>query len=177
MTVQYQVSISGAIDPHRDEKMAGEFGGMPTTYAGSKAIARSNMRYNAIIDQLSLLAGFDITNIEVTGRGQNTAATSIEFVLTFHRNSSSYLKVEDSANPGTFLYGLDAAKRMIAKALSTDYNQNYSYWDPTVRVTRTNTNTTTQTTPPRGFIFESVDATKLYSSISAAEAAITITEI
>ena len=177
MTLQYEVTITGAVDPDRDEKLAGTFSGMPATYAGSKDIARSNMRFHAVIDQLSLLALFNMTDIEVTGRTKDAAASSITFTITYHRDRPSYLKVEDVNAPGTFLEGADAVKRMIAKALSTDYNQNYSFWDPTVRVTRTNTNTTTQTTPPRGWAYEMVDATKLYSSISAAEAAVTVTEL
>lgn len=175
--LQYDVTITGAVDPDRDEKLAGTLG-MPTTYNGSKDIARSNMRFHAVIDQLGYWGPvFKITNIVVTGRAQNTAATSISFSLEYYRDRPSYLRIEDSANPGTYLEGADAIKRMIAYAISKDYNQNYSFWDPTVRVTRTNTNTTSQTTPPRGWAYEMVDATKLYANIAAAEAAITVTQI
>lgn len=186
MALQYNVTITGAVDDQREEYFAQAAGAAdannpqdywPSDKAAALEIAKANMRYHAVIDQLSLLALFDISNIEKVGRTKDTAPSEYSFVLTYYRDRPSYLKVEDSENPGTFLEGADAVKRMIAKAISTDYNQNFSFWDPTVTVTRTNTNTTSETTPPRGYAYEMVECEKLYPDVTAAESAVTVTEL
>lgn len=172
--ITYSVVITGAVDNLSQEKFATTSSDFPTTYNNSKAIARSNIRYHEMIGQLLTLSDFKLDNISSVGRTKDAAATSFSFNLTYYRDRISYLKTADETNPGTYLTGIAAIKRVIARALSTNYYQNFSFWDPTVRVTRTNTNTTTQTTPPRGWAFEQVDALALFASVTLAEAAITI---
>lgn len=170
----YSVTITGAVDNLSQEKFATSSSDFPTTYNNSKDIARSNIRYHEVIGQLLTLGEVVLDNISRVGRTKDAPASSLSFDLTYSRDRIYYLKTEDENNPGTYLTGPDAIKRVIARALSTDYYQNFSFWDPTVRVTRTNTNTTSQTTPPRGWAYEQVDATKLYADVATAEAAISI---
>lgn len=172
--VTFSVVITGAVDNLSQEKFATTSSDFPTSYNNSKAIARSNIRYHEVIGQLLTLSDFAIDNIARAGRTKDAAATSLSFDLTYYRDRIYYLKTEDESNPGTYLTGTNAIKRVIARALSTNYYQNFSFWDPTVRVTRTNTNTTSQTTPPRGWAYEQVDAVALYADVATAEAAITI---
>lgn len=178
--VSFEVSIAGEVDDMREEIYAQQNGEVwPTAKTNAVDIAKAGIRYQAMIGQLSLLANFEILpeSIERTGRTADAPAQTYEFTITFYRDRVSYLKTEDENNPGTILEGVDAIKRAIARAIAVDYVQNYSFWDPTVTVTRTNTNTTEETTPPRGWAYEAVTAEKLYADITAAEAAITVTEI
>lgn len=182
---EFTVTITANIDDQREEKYAQEAGAAdannpedywPTDKAAALEIAKANIRYHAMIDQLSLMSLFNIFGIERTGRTKDTPASELTFKLDFYRDRVTYLKTEDELNPGTYLTGIDAIKRCIARALSVDYNQNYSFWDPTVTVTRTNTNTTNQTTPPRGWAYEMVLAEKEFADVTTAEAAITVVQ-
>ena len=173
-TYTVTVTITGAVDDARPEILANNLGGFPTTYDAAKAISRANIRFHEVVGGLLALCDFTMQNIVRVGRTTDAPPTSFAFDMTFYRDRVTYLKTEDELNPGTFLLGLDAIKRVVARVISTDYNQNYSFFDPTVRVTRTNTNTTAQTTPPRGYAYELVDATKLFANVTAAESNITV---
>lgn len=184
--ISFQITITGAVDDQREEHFAQAAGAAdannpedywPTAKTNAVEIAKSNMRFRAVIDQLSLLSLFNITDIKRVGRTQDDPATEFSFTLIYYRERPSYLKTEDENNPGTFLYGEDAVKRAIARAISTDYNQNYSFWDPTVTVPRTNTDTTDETTPPRGWAYELVECEKLYADVTTAEGNIIVTEV
>lgn len=178
--IVFEVEITGKVDDMREEIFAQQndpVADWPTAKTNAVDIAKAGIRYKAMLDQISLLANFNLTDVVRTGRTKDSPATAIAFNLTFYRDRPSYLKTEDEENPGTFLYGADAIVRAIARAISVDYVQNYSYWDPTVTVTRTNTNTTSETTPPRGWAYDAITAEKLYADIATAEAAITVTQV
>lgn len=141
--------------------------GWPTDLNGALASARGNLRWEAVLQQLSsVVTPFAVTNVVPTGANATTPATSMNFTVVYDR--PDYLYAYDEANPGTMLYNEDAITRWIARALMENINSNIPVLDPT------------PFTSPNVHYGESirmVNAGPLAANLGAAEAAITVTPI
>ena len=154
------VDITGAVDNLSPE----QFGAFPATLVQSLIIERTNMRYEAVIRSASEdIQPLQTSAIAVTGRTATAPATAIQFTLAYDR--PEFLYTEDEDNPGTFLTGLAAVERYVARGLVNDEVMNRQIYDPET----TDDSNTAQ-------ILE-VTATKLYADISTAEGNITVTEV
>lgn len=95
----------------------------------SLAKERANMRYEAIIRQVSEnIQPLQISGVVATAADQDTPATSFVFTLAYDR--VEYLRTEDELNPGVFLLEGDAIKRWVERALTTDATENRFIYKP-----------------------------------------------
>lgn len=136
--VHYHVTIDLAglggaapADGFIDNLSPSEYSGFPTTTALSEAKERANIRWEEIIRQTSR----DISPIRVldtiaTGADQDTEASEMSFTLVYDR--PEYVRTEDELNPGTYLTGIDAVKRWVARALIVDISGNRDFYSPEV---------------------------------------------
>lgn len=151
-------------DPTANPRATGLF---PTTKILAQAKERANMRWEEVLVQCSLLIQPDIQyNVNAVGATEAAEATSVEFVLKYDR--PEYLKIEDELNPGTFLFGADAVKRFIAKALVTSLLSNRLYYNPEAAANKSGPQV-------QGPIIEDIVAAQLFATIVAAEANIAVT--
>jgi len=112
---------------------AGTYGGFPTTYALSLAKERANMRWEQIVVNLGLLISpVYLDDVIKTGNFTGEApVTTLAWTVGYDR--VPYLRYEDSANPGTYLTGVNALKRLVAEALVVDLQGNQEIFDPTIQ--------------------------------------------
>lgn len=124
-------------DGHVDHKTPEQYGAdspapsttFPSTEALSLAKERANMRYEAIIRQVSEnIQPLQISGVVATAADQDTPATSFVFTLAYDRKE--YLRTEDELNPGVFLLEGDAIKRWVERALTTDATENRFFYNP-----------------------------------------------
>jgi hypothetical protein len=103
----------------------------PTTLAFSQSIARANLRWNAIVQQLSMTVNpYDINNISAVGATSSTIATAMNFTLVINR--PDYLYAYDELNAGAILYNANAINRWIARAMIATINAtSFPVLDPT----------------------------------------------
>ncbi len=128
----YIVNITAAVDNLSPELFAAANSDtFPTTLAQSLDIERTNMRYEAVIRGLSTdIQPLQTSSIQVTGRTATAPATAIQLTVPYDR--PEFLSTEDEDNPGTFLTGVDALQRYIARALIQDEVVNRQIFDPEV---------------------------------------------
>lgn len=114
---------------------AGNQGGAPTTLLQSLNKERANMRWDAVVFELGqLISPIRLADISKTGVIDGSAAvTSLSFTVAYDR--PSYLRIEDSLNPGTYLTGEACIKRLVAIALVNDYDNPQEIMDPTITTT------------------------------------------
>jgi hypothetical protein len=134
-------------DGHIDNKTAQQYGfdsivndGPSTTFPTTNVLAlakeRANMRYEAIIRQISdVIQPIQISGVVATGADEDTEATSFVFTVAYDRKE--FLRTEDELNLGTFLTEAAAIKRWIERALITDSVENREIFKPDVVPTTT----------------------------------------
>ena len=159
----YIVEIDGAIDKLSPELYAAANNDtLPTTLNFSLDIERTNMRYEAVIRSVSEdIQPLQTSAIVTTGRTEDDPATAIQFTLVYDR--PEFLYTEDEDNPGSFLTGVDAIKRYVARGTVNDEIMNRQIYDPD--------------SPKNEPQILKVTATKLFADVSTAEASITVTEV
>jgi hypothetical protein len=150
---------------------AGNQGGPPVTYAQSMAKERATMRWDAVVFELDqLISPVFLGEIFKEGTVNGTVPlTTLSWTVAYDR--PSYLRIEDSTSPGTYLEGPAAIKRLIALALSYDLQGNQEIFDPTLTTVG---NTCARLNPTQ---ILQVTATKLNSSVTTIESNITVTQI
>lgn len=150
---------------------AGNYGGAPTTLAQSTDKERANMRWDAVVFELGqLISPVFLGEIVKTGTIDGSGpVTSISFTLGYDR--PSYLRIEDSLNPGTYLVGADCIKRLMAIALTSDLSSNQEVFDPTLTTTG---NTCARLNPSE---ILNITAAKLDANIATVEQNITVAQI
>ena len=104
------------------------------TLAQSLDKERANMRWDAVVSELGwLISPFFLGEIMKTGDLNGTApVTTLTFTVGYDR--PSYLSVENSLVPNTYLTGTACIKRLIARALTQSYVGNQEIFDPTLSV-------------------------------------------
>lgn len=150
---------------------AGNYGGAPTTLVQSTDKERANMRWDAVVFELGqLISPVFLGEIVKTGTIDGSGpVTSISFTLGYDR--PSYLRIEDSLNPGTYLVGADCIKRLMAIALTSDLSSNQEVFDPTLTTTG---NTCARLNPSE---ILNITAAKLNANIATVEQNITVAQI
>lgn len=150
---------------------AGNQGGAPTTLALSLAKEKANMRWDAVVFELGqLISPMFLGEVVKTGTIDGSApVTTISFTVGYDR--ASYLRIEDSLNPGTYLLGADAIKRLVAVALVNDYVGNQEIFDPTI----TTTGDTCARLNPLQIL--TITSNKLDASLATVEQNLTVSQI
>lgn len=128
-------------DGHVDNKTPEQYGAddtnvpllasttFPSTNDLSLTKERANMRYEAIIRQISEnIQPLQISGVVAAAADQDTPATSFVFTLAYDR--VEYLRTEDELNAGVFLEGADALKRWVERALINDITENRFIYKP-----------------------------------------------
>jgi len=136
------------LDGHVDHKTPEQYGAddvnvplaasttFPTTNILSLAKERANMRYAAVIRQISEnIQPLQISGVVATGATKDAPATSFVFTAAYDR--VEYLRTEDELNAGVFLEGVDAIKRWVERALTTAVTENRFIYKPDVVPTTT----------------------------------------
>lgn len=159
------VDITGAVDNLSPELYAAANSDtFPTSLALSLGIEETNMRYEEVIRAVSTdIQPLQTSAIATTNRTEDDPATAIQFTLAYDR--PEYLHTEDEDNLGTFLTGVDALTRYVARGLVEDIVNNRQIYDP---------ETTDDSNAPQ--ILE-VTATALYANVGTAEGNITVNEV
>lgn len=164
----YRVDVVGAVDNVNVEQFAADNAGvLPATDVQADNIEFTNMRYEEIIRQVSeriqpLFTG----DIVTTSRTVIVPSTAISFTLPYDR--PEYLITEDELNNNVLIEDeLVALKRMIARALSVDINENRFTFKPSAQVGTT----------PVGPSMVNMTAPKAFADILTAEGNITVTKI
>lgn len=130
-------------DGHVDNKTPEQYGAddtnvpllasttFPSTNDLSLTKERANMRYEAIIRQVSEnIQPLQISGVVAAAADQDTPATSFVFTLAYDR--VEYLRTEDEQNAGVFFTEENAIKRWIERALTTDITENRFIYKPDV---------------------------------------------
>ena len=119
-------------DGHVDNTTPEQYGattGFPSTNALSYEKERANMRYEAILRQVSEnIQPLQVSGVVATGADQDNPA--ISFVFTLAYDKKEYLRTEDELNPGTYFTEADAIKRWVERALTTDVTMNRFVYKP-----------------------------------------------
>lgn len=114
----------GFIDP----QSVTQYGLKPgLTFAQCMDKKRGNMRWNDIVESLSLSANAFIDNITTPGAAVDTAPTSVSFEVSYVAAGNPSI-VRDNV----VLLGVDAVKQMIAEALITTSFDQCEVFDPTM---------------------------------------------
>ena len=137
-------ALTGGADPldgHVDNKTPEQYGGddpnvplsasttFPSTNALSLTKERANMRYEAIIRQVSEnIQPLQVSGVVATGADEDTPATSFVFTLAYDKKE--YLRTEDELNLGVFLTEDAAIKRWVERALTTSETLNRFIYKP-----------------------------------------------
>ena len=118
---------------------AGTYGGSPSTLTQSINKELSNMRWLQIVNNLgSIVSPVYLSDFSISGVYDGSApVTTLSFTVGYDR--PEYLQIEDVNNPGTYLYGANAVKRLISSAVTnylglTNYGfiSNQEIYDPTI---------------------------------------------
>lgn len=179
----YRVEITGEVDNLSIEQYALENGDpdgsppytdeLPDTDDNADAIEYSNMRYEEVIRQVGeRIQPLFVASIVTVDRTSSTPASEITFTLVYDR--PEFLITEDETNSNALIgFGVngssaaDAIKRMAARALIIDINENRFTYKPEAQVGTT----------PVGPVMENMTAPKAYANLTLAEGNITVTEI
>lgn len=162
----------GFLDPTRVEIYMAS-GPSPTTYAKSKTKERGNIRWLTMLQQLNLVTLMYVQTVAAPSGDSNTAPTTLTFNISVE-NDDSYVRTADELNPGTFLVGIAAIKRAIARALIASQISDYAeLYDPT---TATAPGTTVAAVRV-GSRIEALDVGAVAVSLAAGEALVAVTRI
>lgn len=179
---QYRITIAGKsgsagaatdgfIDAKRVEQYMAE-GSAPTTYVNSVAKERANLRFRFLQQQLQLEGNIYIENIVAAGGNANTAPTSFVFTAIVERGDS-VLFTRDETNNNAPLTGVDALKRMVARALIEGRTITTDLFDPTTS-TDDGAGGTKTAAARRGIRVETLTVAGLYLNLTDATASVTV---
>jgi hypothetical protein len=147
-------------------------GSIPTTYAQTTAKERANIRFKFLQQQIQNEANVYLTNFVAAGGSSTAAPSSFTFTAEVERGDS-VLFTRDETNNNAEMTGMDALTRWIARALIESRTTISDVYDPTKETTPGNS------TPAARFGVRETSITvgKLYSNLTTATAAITVTKL
>lgn len=141
---------------------------IPSSLDAALDKGRAYVRWIEIINQIGMNISPMVSNVTATGADPSTAATSFSFTAGYDRND--YVNTLDELNPGNILYGVDAVKRWVARALTSAFFTKTVIVDPTPIWNIPHT-------APSGEKTVDIVAGPIANTISAAESNITVTLI
>jgi len=146
------------------------------TLTNSLAKRRANIRYNGIVAQMGLVTTIYISNVVAFGANATTPATTFNFdVLVDHGDGS--LATWDENNPGTVITNSVAVlARTVSRALIANVTVQADVLDPTAN-TGTGVLASSKSVPRYGVRYESLSVGPVYSTLTTANAAITVTPL
>lgn len=138
----------------------------PSTRAIAIAKGRGYRRYKLLTMMLTNL-GLTAMSHTVTGGDDDTAPSSIDLTVTVVNAHT-----DDEENAGQTLSGVDAIKRVVARALLVNESYNFEIFDPTdITIVQNGANKTVK----KGITLETFAVGPIAASLAAAEGAITVT--
>lgn len=102
----------------------------PSTFALSLSKERANMRYEAMLREVSENIS-PLFVLDQDNGGATVSAPGTAFSCTLAYDRPEYLYTDDETDPGTTLTGTDALTRQIARCLIRDIVQTRQVYDPT----------------------------------------------
>jgi hypothetical protein len=111
---------------------AGNHGGYPTNITLSLRKTYANMRWEMVIQQLSMFATPFMVNDQLGTGNYNGQSELTTLSFTIGYEHPDQIATEDELNPGTMLYGTAAIKRAVARALTSNNNMNMNVFDPSL---------------------------------------------
>lgn len=152
-------------------------GSMPATAAVSMSKARGNARYLMVVQQLGIVGNIYVTNQNAVGANANTAPTVFSFTAT-SEHGDACLSTPDELNPGQFLTGANCITRCVARAMCTNYTNDYmEYYNPASTQVVGNGGALTSNAIRYGETIGQVVVGALANNLTAAQAVITVTQI
>lgn len=113
----------------------GNFGGYPDTLLNSQNKERANMRWQQVINELESFGTPNfVGNIVVSGdKTGNSPVTTFSFVVGYEQPAYIQTTARDpEPDAGTQLFGVDALKRSVARAMLSTISSNRKVFDPTL---------------------------------------------
>lgn len=159
----------GFIDNSNTLHYAAEENIHPETIELSRAKERANARWDEIMVQTQqILAPVAVRGIEKTGTPDgSTPPDSIAFTLVYDRESYVYTpNIENEPAGVETLWGEEAVRRMVARALMSDKSANRDIYSPSML-----------SGSPQGMMFERIQAGPLATTVTEAEAAVEVTRL
>ena len=153
----------GFYDPVKSELHAVK----PTTYANSLKKERANMRYDFLIEQLSLRGNVvEVLDDVAVGSSGDNDPTAMNLTIVY--DNPANVITEDELNPGTFLTGQAAVTRMAARSMLYDITKVREVFDPAANNSAKIERITAEALAP---------GASISAKLAVAEAQITSTEI
>lgn len=113
---------------------AGVYGGSPSTLAQSTNKVLANLRWQQVINQLTMFSTPFMLNDQL-GTGNYDGSDELEtfsFTVGYeHPDQISTVEAEGEPNPGNVLVGTKAIKRAVARGLVASYYTKVNLFDPT----------------------------------------------
>lgn len=173
MSTYYRIDIAAAglggaapadgfIDNKTIEKYIAE-GSSPDGAGQTLAKERANIRYAFMIGTLGQMCNAYVSDIVATGGTAKAAPSTFSFTVAIEHNDGA-LTTANESSPGTYLSGVAALKRAIARSLLIS-RSTYSQYPDDVETDGSE----------RKMHFDPVVVGALTASLSTAEAAITVT--
>jgi hypothetical protein len=144
-------------------------GTYPTTLDLSRAKERANARWEEIMVQTQMiLTPVMVTAIEKTGSpNADTAPATLAFTIMYDREPYVYTPNTENVPSGVeTLTGEAAVKRMVARALMIEKSTNRDIYSPVMLDGN-----------PQGLMYEDITTGALTTSLTDAEAAISVTRV
>ena len=145
----------------------------PITLANSQAKARANFRYNSMVAQMGFVGNMYISNTTAVGGSATSDPTSFSFNVAVEHGDGS-LMTWDELNANTVITTPAAVlARTISRAMIQNSVVNEMILDPTPKTTF-GTYGATVSVPRYGERFENLAVGPLFSSLTTANAAVTV---
>lgn len=181
MGTTYDISITainnaapadGFIDPTTAYTYMDRDGDSPATLAAAKAKFRANMRYLAVISQITQMCNFRVLSVTPTGADADTPPTTL--TMQIEVENDGHVITEDEDNLGVYLTGAAAIERCVARAMISSKARAGDYYDPTATQGR-DVDGAASTPLPKGIVSAKETIGALAADLATAEAAVTVT--
>lgn len=180
----YRVSIAGIsgsgdaagfIDNMKVEQYMAN-GSVPSTFTASTNKVRANIRYKNVIEKLQSMGNVYISNVVATAANANVGPTTFSFTIETERGDE-VLTTLDENNTGTEISGAAAISRCVARGIvESRLNYVYAVYDPTATKSF-NGPGAANAIARRGSVTTTFNVNAVTTSLSTAEAAITVTPL
>lgn len=162
---------NGFIDPISIQQYMAQ-GSSPTTLAQSEAKTRANIRFMSMVETMQVETNLYIDNVETPGANAVTEPSQINFVVIAEKGEDDIV-IADENNPGAYLTGIAAIRRMIARSLTHSRDTRWITYDPVPVAAPGNSTLAVRV----GYRFQDISVGKIATSLTTAESYITITKI
>lgn len=148
-----------------------EGGDIPTFYANALAKARAFHRHRSMILAIQFYSGMRVVNVVTSDAVVDDAPTQIAYTIEIDDLDS--VTTPDELNNGATLTGIAAIERIAARVLTRTWTRALEVYDPTTTTARGNTTPFARTGPR--VVNDTIGP--VYSTLAAAEAAISVTNV